>query len=222
MAKTHKKRKHIPFSHFISNAHLLLTNSLSPAILPHMEAHGYTQAEIEERLAELDNLQALHFSKDARLGNRMGAKDAFKAAKAAVNEAYTVQVQIARIAFRQDVSAQVALELAGKRAQGRAAYMLQGITFCNNLLANDGWKAAMAARGVSEADVQELLQGFENLQSLANQLAGKTGDALQSTQDRNAAYRQLKPWVSDYRKVARIALRKDPQMCEQLGIKVKS
>jgi hypothetical protein len=222
MAKTLKKRKHIPLSHFISDAHMLLNNSLSPAILPLMVARGYTQADIEARLAEVEHLQSLHFAMSTQHGSRMSAKEAYKAARAIVNDAYTEQVQIARIAFKDDVGAQVALELAGRRSQRRGAYVLQGMAFCNNLLATDDWKAAMAARGVAEADIQALLQGFENLRMMVHALEGKGGEALASTQARNAVYYTLRPWISDYRKVARIALRKHPQMCEQLGLKQKS
>jgi hypothetical protein len=222
MAKTPKMKHYISLASFISDADILLANSLSPDILPLMVERGYTQADIEAKLAELKGLLSLNFSKSARKGDSLGARDSYKAARAALQSSYTEQLQLARIAFKDDVGAQVALELAGRRAQGRAAFAAQGMTFCNNLLDNAGWMAAMAKKGVTEADVRQLLADFKQLSTMAEGLAGKMGESLQSTQDRNAVYYSLRSWLGDYKKVARIALRKHPQLCEQLGLVQKS
>jgi hypothetical protein len=221
MPEKKKRWKHIPLASFISDADVLLANSLVPQILPLIVQRGYTQADIETKLAELQNLQSLHFSQSASRGESIGAKGDYKAAKEALQSAYVEQVALARIAFKDDVGAQVALELGGRRAQGRAEFVAQGMTFCNNLLENAGWLAAMAKKGVTEADVQQLLADFKALSTLAEGVVVKAGESLQSTQDRNAVYYSLRTWLGDYKKVARIALRKHPQMCEQLGLKQK-
>lgn len=222
MSKPPKKRSSRSFANFFSDADILLGNSLSPNILPLMVARGYTQADIEAKLAELQHFQSLHFSTAARKGESMGARDAYMVAKATLRSTYAEQLQLARIAFKNDVGARVALDLAGKRAQGRAAFASQGMIYCENLLDNAGWLTAMAQKGVTEADVQQLLADFKNLFALAEARAGKVGQSLQSTQDRNAVYYSLRTWLGDYKKVARIALRQHPQMVEQLGLKEKS
>jgi hypothetical protein len=217
-----KKSKYVPLHSFIGDAHLLLANSLVPDILPHMVARGYTQPEIEARLAEVEAFRKQTSAKGIHEGERMAASQAMHQAKAALHPIYMEQLGIARIALKADHSAQVALELLPRRKRDYPGYIAQGSLFCNNLLANDEWLSAMAAMGVSTADVTSVRDGFEALRQLVQTLSLKEGEVMQYTQDRNAAYKALKEWVADFRKVARIALRPYPQACEQLGIKQKS
>ena len=128
---------------------------------------------------------------------------------------------MARIAFKENLSAAVALDLKPRRALSHSGYISQGKIFCQNALGNDDWKATLAAKGVSGNDLAATLAGFQNLQTLSDKLAQKTGAAQQATQDRNAAWQELKLWISDFRAVAKIALRETPQACEQLGIKAR-
>ena len=207
---------------FVSDAHLLLANALHPDILPLMAARGYGQPMIEARLAEVEALGNLLSSKGWHIGNRMAASATLKEARAALHLPYMEQVGLARIALKADLSAMVGLGLQERRALSYAGYISQGLLFCNNLLGNDAWLAAIAAMGVHAADVTALRAGFEQLSSLTEALGQKAGEAVQSTAQRHTAYLALKPWIADFRKVARIALRPYPQMCERLGIRQKS
>ena len=62
-------------------------------------------------------------------------------------------------------------------------------------------------------------KGYTNLANLAAAKAKEGGEAQQATQQRDVLYDQLQEWFSDFKEVAIIALRKNPQMREQLGWK---
>jgi hypothetical protein len=222
MASKAKTSKHTPLYRFISDNHLLLANSLLPDVLPHIVAIGFTQADIEEKLAKITDLRTLNESKQVHKGYRAAASVDIKNAKAALHKEFMVQLAIARIALAHDTAARVGLALDEKRKRAYGDYVTQGELFCNGLLANADWMAALAARGVTESELQATKAGFKNLRTMAEGLGSKTGAAISATQQRNELYEALKPWLRDYRQMAKIALRKEPQMCEVLGIKQRS
>lgn len=50
----------------------------------------------------------------------------------------------------------------------------------------------------------------------------KTGEAQDATQKRDDVRRALRTWVTDFRAIARVALRDEPQLLEALGTVVTS
>ena len=80
----------------------------------------------------------------------------------------------------------------------------------------------MAIYGYTKAIILQRLNEIENIYHLMDQKISASGEAQHSTQVRNRKLRELDRWVSEYKKVARLAFRDSPQYLEKLGIVAKS
>jgi len=60
------------------------------------------------------------------------------------------------------------------------------------------------------------------ISDLRHQRMQEKGEAEEATSSRNASIKALKVWMNDFRYVARMALRDNPQLLEALGMVVKA
>jgi len=202
-------------------AHLLATNVANhPRVKQQMEQFGYTAERMQEVYDLLRQAEALkaekknHYSQKYALAKQM--KDDVNALKAL----YMEHLNIARFAFRKDAYMQDQLELKGLRKKDWAGWLAQVISFYTRVEAKG--LAVMKRNG---APAEEIVQGkamAEALMAAYQNKKSNAGDAQSATQKRDAVLRALDRWVSDFKKIAQVALQDDPQLLEVLGIMVPS
>lgn len=204
---------------FIAKKKVMLTNSLLPAVWSKLQNRGYTQAVIQQKIAELDALSALNQAQRKEYGEQYQSTADYNAAEAEPHEDYEDHLGYARIVFRNNVAAKTGLGLKGSRHRSQSGYAAQALLFYNNLLGNAGWKAAMNAKGISDAELQAQQDAYLKLAEMEANKQKETGEAQGATATRDAFYDALLPWTQDFRATAKIALRRYPQLSEQIGIK---
>jgi hypothetical protein len=92
------------------------------------------------------------------------------------------------------------------------------LLFYNNATATPSIATALATKGITAAELTASKAAFKNLETLAAAQQKETGEAQEATKRRDAAYDALEDWMSDFRETAKVALRRHPQLMEQLGI----
>jgi hypothetical protein len=205
---------------FISDSKLMLNNSKANSlILAKMIAAGYPEATIDAQLSQLDNLALLNETQAAEYGEQYEATKAWYDAKDAIHPDYIDHVELARIVFKKDVSAQAALDLSGRRKKGQADYAAQALQFYNNALDKVPFKTALATKGITQTVLQNQQTAFANLQALREAQQQEVGEAQIATKDRDVVYDALAEWMMDYRDTAKVVLRTAPQLMEEIGIK---
>ncbi len=205
---------------FISDMRLMLNNAkANPAILTKIQAAGYTEADIDGKLSDLDLLQTYNENQATEYGEQYAATEAWQQWRADNHANYIDHIELARIAFRKDAAAQKALALNGRRSEGQANYILQGFQFYNNALGSTAFKTALAKKGIVELDLEGGKIAFENLQKVRESQQKETGEAQRATQLRDECYDDLAEWLVDFRATAKVVLRTLPQLMEELGIK---
>ncbi|WPP48657.1 hypothetical protein [Catalinimonas niigatensis] len=76
--------------------------------------------------------------------------------------------------------------------------------------------------GVSKKEVEQASASVTKLLEMKEARMRKKALAENCTQEKNAAYKELRGWVSDFRTMARLAFKNNPQMLEMFGIQVLS
>jgi hypothetical protein len=127
-------------------------------------------------------------------------------------------VATARVALRGDRGAMRRLDLAARRKQTQAGWLMQAEQFYANAQADQAIVAALASYGVT---AQHLGEAQAQVAAVAAaQVAQQQRRALaqESTRARDVAFQQLNHWMRDFVAIARIALADKPQLLEQLGV----
>ena len=81
---------------------------------------------------------------------------------------------------------------------------------------------SLRSLGVSDKDIQQTAEAVEQLWRLKEERLRQKSDSEQGTQDRRQAHNALRRWIMDFRTIARVAFRDQPQRLEMFGIRVRS
>jgi hypothetical protein len=205
--------------HYLAACKTALKNAALPAIAPKLLGIGYTSAIIGAKLQEVATLETLHEQQKKEYGEQYKATVTYSAKENALHETYSKNLTIARVVFKNDVAAQVALGLPGERKKSKSGFQAQALQFYNGVLKNADYQTALAIRGITEAILTAQKTGFEGLSDLAASQKKETGEAQAATKKRDMALDNFADWMSDFKKMAIVALSDSPQLREQLGWK---
>jgi len=211
-------KKHSSIAERLLAAQLAIDNALKiPKILDELTAYGYNAERISagrklyEEASELVTLQKKEY------GEQYEATDEVNSAWETADEAYMNTLKIARIALRDNVSAQNALSLNGIRKNSLSGWLEQTDVFYRNLLADPDMIAAMGNFGYNKEklDAEKVLV---DAVADANLIQEKEkGEALDATATRDAKIDEMDKWMADFKQIALIALADNPKWLEKLG-----
>ena len=133
---------------------------------------------------------------------------------------YKEHLSIARFVYRNDTFMQDQLELKGTRKGDWAGWLAQVLEFYTKVET-----LALAVMKKNGATAEDLARGKAIAAAMMAAYVDKKsnkGDAQSATKRRDEVLKAIDSWVSSFKKVARVALEKDPQLLEVLGIVVPS
>lgn len=200
----------------LTQAALAINNSLNDSGIRDLVAgYGYSVEKLNEGRALLAAAQAASNEQVAAAGAQQQATVAFQQAEIAARDAYQALAKVARATL--DKASLTMLGLSGRAPQSTSSFLTAAFTLFDNaaqvpLLANYGYDAAKlsAGRGLISA-----LQAADQAQEVAK------GAAQKATGSQREALKALSGWLAQYIKIAKVALRTDPQQLEKLGVMVR-
>lgn len=197
---------------------LIMNASKHPRVKQQMSTFGYTDSRMQQGLELVNTFMLLQAEKDSCYSRNQALKQQLDQDIKTLKSLYREHLTIARFAFRTDAYMQAQLHLKGKRKPDWAGWTAQVQNFYGRIEAE-----GMAAMKKHGAKAEELAQGkamADALMSTYQDKKSNSGDAQSATQRRDEALKALTRWVSDFKKVAQVALQDDPQLLESLGIVV--
>jgi len=199
---------------------LMISNALEDAdIAAKLAIYLYTQERILEGKGKLDVTKELNERQRKEYGEQYEASEEVGKARKAVEKSYMDSLEIARIAFRANTSARTALCLEGRRKETLGAWLDQVTAFYNGVLGNPDWIAAMGNFGYTAEKLQTEKALVDAVLAARHKQKIETGEAQAATEERDAKMEEIDDWIADFRKIAVIALKDNPQWLEKLGIK---
>jgi len=189
-----------------------------PEIQKKMNALGFSARRILEGSALLDAARAGQIDKHEKYSERQLLSERIQADYQHARQLFDEHVKIVRFAFRHEPALLQSFNVqrVSKRVE---SWLLQASEFYRIAARH---REVLGASGLSEAEVSQGTASIEAINTVRNQRMRCKGDAEEATRLRNASMKDLKRWMSDFRAIARIALRDSPQLMEALGMVVKA
>lgn len=183
-----------------------------------MSAYGLTQKRIQEGSTLLQTARQLHTTQTDHYDIARRISSQLEADRKTALDAFKGHVTIARSAFRKDPLALKELKV-NKLFHNRWAWTQQALDFYEKAPA---YMSTLVQFGATQEAFEQNKAAVEALQVLKDRRMQKKGEAEDSTQQKKEAMKALREWYGEFRKLARIAFRKNPQVLETFGMVVPS
>jgi hypothetical protein len=182
-----------------------------------MDRYGYTSERITEGERLLTDAQkhvALHTEE---YSDRYVATGELGQLWPEAYSDYMITLKVVRVAFRKQPGKLHEFNAAGKRNRSLSGWLNDARVLYTNMQTPEALNV-MSAYGYTSERLQKEQQKVEKVAALYGKRLSETGEAQQSTKDRDKAIDDLYDWYTDFRAIARIALYDKPQLLESLGI----
>ena len=207
----------LPFDEFVKNVAELISNTLSDSIIVTATSRfGYDKNRIkmgERILKELSNAEK---KQTTTLDRKIKLHEKRDELNLSVRKKYMKILLIARIAFDKDMLVKKALKLDGARETSLNLWINQVSVFSNNLLSETNWLSVIRNFGIGRKDIYALLTDLDKLRSTAMLCEQAKTEAKKTTVEKRDKLKEMQNWVSDFLKIAKIALEEKPEVYEKL------
>lgn len=199
----------------LTDAQITISNSLSdPEIQELVAAFGYTAGKLNAAKDLYDAALAATNLQKSKSGAQQESTCLLAEVEAAARDAYQALAKVARAVFIKDKAQLTRLGLTGRQPQNMAGFLAAAHT----LFDNASHLPVLAEYGYNADKLQAEHGRISALDQANQQQEAAKGAAQQATRDRDAALQALNDWVSQYRKIARVALRHKKQLLEKIGL----
>jgi hypothetical protein len=210
-------------SDLLESANLIITNTMqNEEILAAVGVFGYSIEKLQQGKDLYDLTRSLDLKQSQEYGEQHQATFDLRESFNEAGKVYITSLKVARIALKGSKEASTALMLHGSRKIDVSGWLEQAITFYSNLISNEAYMVEMLKFNRTPELLQAEYDMVMNVQNLNNLQQKEMGEAQQSTKDRDKKLDELLEWVSDLKKIAKLALEEKPQLLEKLGILVRS
>jgi hypothetical protein len=208
---------------YLIRSKALLNNSMNDSnVLGAVEQYGYDERKLEEGRRCYLTLNEIEEAHQAKKNERVACFSRKQTAYKSLQKSYMKYLKIARIAFDKDLDARNSLLLDGPRERNANQWMYQVSLFCSNLINHKEFLIALNQFGVDLQQIVGLRNELDQYVELSEKCVKVTGELRQLTMRKKQQTLVLQHWLSDYIKIARIALESTPHTLEKLGIVGKS
>ena len=183
-----------------------------------MSVYGFTPQSLQQGIKLLNVVELTGDTREQKSREARHLTHQITQERQTTQAVFRNHVAIARAAFREEPLVQQDLKI-DKMATGNWGWAKQALDFYKlapiQMARLQQFGATPEAFQQNQAAVQALL----DLRAERQQRKGKTQDF---TQERNRKIKELRDWYGEFRRLARIALKENPQLLETFGIVVPS
>ena len=218
--KTSKKNYYMSLNESIAQMKIVFVNAKQPEILAALQTVGYTETKLDGLTAELTDLENLCERQLMEYAEQNAETQRFYEKKDALNATFITHRNLVKIIFKNNLQAQVALNLNAPVKTAYAEWLRMISNFYSQLSKSAEGKAAVAGIGITQPVIDAALSGIAELTSLKDSQKKETAEAQAATERRDIAFDTLYEKYTDLMSYAK-ALLKGNQALEALRIVVK-
>ncbi len=207
-------------STFLHQTTIALTNAQrADEIWQALNKYGVDEYMTKQLEAQLHLVQDLENQYDDTTAEAKGATQSLYKVRDEGNKLYSQHVLLARVAFKDDLTWLEKMELIGPRQKSLPAWIRQVSSFYRHAPAVKDTLVAYQIPAKEVVEMRKLLARMMELRTLQVDLKGRAQVISRQKKRANADLRQ---GMSRFYRIARIALDKEPQHLEMLGLTVKA
>jgi hypothetical protein len=200
-------------------AEIAISNTLADRELyAVLAACGYDTARLREGSQLCEKARASHQRQKGEYGELHAANKALDAARQQVRASYIRHVEMARVAFKDDLAVRDKLGLAAKRKVAHAGWLEQARQFYSYALSDPAILGPLSRFGITQDVLKESQRQLASVLEHNAARWRRKGAARDATIARDQARAELSAWLRDFMKVARIVCKGQPQLLDKLGI----
>jgi len=199
---------------------MAFTNAQLPTVLPSLIPVGYTAESLQADYAEVEALETLMQKQRTETQEQMIETKKFDDSRIAIHQIYVKDRGLCRILFKNDVQAQVELDLSGKVSEAYGNWLKEVKGFYTRISNSERLKAEVAKISMKPADLEAQLTAIAALETIKNNQKKETAEAQAATEARDLKFDEIHAKYSTLVKYSKILLGND-QAIEALGIVVK-
>lgn len=201
----------------LSNAQLVINNTLADtAIQELVAARGYSATEMAAGQALCETAIEAVDAQAAAAGAQRLATEHARAAEQQAREVYQGLAQTVRAIFPPNSPQRKTLELTGPTPTETTAFLAAATTLFNNALAIPEIATVLTKYGYGATTLRKERDDILAFQRAVEAQTLAKSNAQRATSLQVEALAALQRWVSQYLKIAKIALRKEPDLLKAL------
>ncbi len=183
-----------------------------------MSAYGFTPQSLQQGTKLLNGVELVSDTREQAQRNTRHLSHQIAQDQQTTRNTFRTHAAIARTAFREEPLLLQDLKV-DKMVSGDWAWTKQALNFYKEAPTQMNRLQQFGATPESFQQNQAAVQAL--LDRKAQRLEGK-GKAEDFTQERNRKIKELRDWYGEFRRLARIAFKENPQLLETFGIVVPS
>ncbi|MBS2097647.1 hypothetical protein [Carboxylicivirga linearis] len=209
---------------FIHQAGILVYNSkhvddIKNAVMQ----YGYDERRLDDGEQVFKMLKEISFKQHQAKSDKMEKFKLKQDLQSKIHKEYMKYLKIARIAFAEDFKARNVLILDGGRERTYKEWYFQVSVFCSIMLKNDdGYQDRMAQYGIEVVKIEDLRKQLVKLNEVNDECIKSAAELKRLTAQRKKMVIKMQNYVSDFIKIARIALEHSPKALQSLGVGVNN
>lgn len=192
-----------------------LENAKLSEIAQHISLLGYNAERIDEGLAKNSAAKELDFAQQKEYGEQYSATAERDRLKAEADKRVSITWKIAKMAIT-DMAIQKTLGIHQNRLHSLNGWMKQSERFYRNITPQV--MTYMAEYAYTDEKILEEKNMVDAVIAADKKQVDETGDAQRATLVRDEAVDDLHAWMKKFYKVAKLALKEEPQLLEKLGV----
>lgn len=203
----------------LESARLAVTNALAEEeVREALARYGYDEARLLQGRAYYETALAQLQVQQQKMSNRRASSQALRRTEKVCLDSYMHSIKLARIVCRDDPATYRSLGLTGQRQTNFPGRLSQMRLFYITALNNPDILERLAGYGLGESQLQDAMAQVEAVEAMRAQRELDSGAAQDATQNHQQALSVLDRWMSDFTRIARLALADTPQRLEMLGL----
>lgn len=207
---------------FLTSANTIIHNTKNdPEILSKVAKFGYSLEKILEGEQLLRQAEELNKNSISKKGDKENLTDEFNKIYKEAKMVYSNFRKVAKAIFLKEKGKLEQLGLNDKVPQSYAGFISKCNILFENSLSDEEIKNRLAEYGYNEEKITKEREKINQLIEIYLRKESAKGDAQQLTVEKGKAFEKLHRWISQYIKIARIALSDNRETIEKLGIKIK-
>ncbi|MCH7514940.1 MAG: hypothetical protein IH947_13520 [Bacteroidetes bacterium] len=201
---------------------LLIFNSRDARVAPLLDAIGISSSYIEQGVALYNETMQLVDQQKKEYQEQSLAYDTFYVEKDEAEANHLRTLKLVKVLARNDEDLQDRLKLYAGKVYAIEAWIDSAVDFYNSLLNETDFLAILAKFKLTAERLTAELKAFKDLKQLRNEAMMEKGQAQEATRLRNEKLDALADYCTELKVIAEIALERQPQLLETLGILVRS
>jgi hypothetical protein len=194
-----------------------LTNARDvPELQSRVALYGYTPDKLDQMLALRQEAFDIHLAQKAEYDEQFAATKAFEQAWKTAHISYIHLIKLGRVLFRDDYAASGKLTLNEERRKSFSGWLTQARKFYSSLLADPAALKKYKQYNTPSAAVNAALDLVIAAEQANISQAKETGEARQSTLDRDEKIDVLDSTMSEFYALAKLACEDAPELLEML------